>query len=89
MTDTATNSNSRWAHHWQKATERIAAWELIQPEEDWRGPIDKWIHSSILPDAQEACMRYTATELQVVDQSVGGTLVRVQAVGYRMGPAGP
>ena len=66
-----------------------AAWGLIQPEGDWRAPVDKWIHSNLLPEARAACVYFTATRLEVVDQSAGGTLVRVQAVGYRMGPAGP
>ena len=66
-----------------------AAWELIQPEEDWRAPVDKWIHSRDFAAARDACSYFTATVLQVVAKSAGGTLVHVRADGYRMGPAGP
>ncbi len=64
--------------------------DAVKDAADWRGPIDKIIPLMSLHDTVAAIAFYTATEAEWVDsQSVRGIkMVRVQAVGYRAGPAG-
>ncbi len=65
--------------------------DAVKDEADWRGPIDKIIPYEALAETIAAIAFYTATEAEWEDsQSVRGIkMVRVQAVGYRAGPAGP
>ena len=65
--------------------------DAVKDAADWRGPIDKIIPYEALTETVAAIRFYTATEAEWQDsQSVRGIkMVRVQAVGYRAGPAGP
>jgi len=56
--------------------------------ENWRNPIDAWIPEQEFMMAWDAVEFFTATDLVITDRNDAG-LVRVQADGYRNGPAGP
>lgn len=67
------------------------AFRLIENPVDWRAPIDALIEEKDYERCAEACVFFTATELEIKSRiSIGGrTMVNVTAVGYRNGPAGP
>ncbi len=64
-----------------------AAFDLVAPAGDWKGPID----ATIPRDKQEvvgiAVAHFSGTEAEF--ECAGDDRVRVTAIGYRMGPAGP
>lgn len=62
--------------------------ELVRCREDWRAPIRAYVTAEDVPAVREAVRHFTATELRIVGQQPDGRL-RVEADGYRMGPAGP
>jgi len=66
-----------------------AAFALVAPADDWRGPIDAVLPEAcdFAPDLVARAVAYvTATDARVTVTASG---VRVQALGYRAGPAGP
>lgn len=59
---------------------------------DWRAPIDTWIRLVQFDAYADACMFFTATELKPTGERKvdrGFSMIRVKAIGYRAGPAGP
>lgn len=60
--------------------------DKITPAGDWKGPIDAVVEVKELDLICEAVAHYTATEVDFSLLDSGQ--VRVQALGYRMGPAG-
>ena len=60
--------------------------EQVQDSEDWRAPVSAWITSSERHEVAEAIMHFTATCMRVVDRD--GDRLRIEADGYRNGPAG-
>lgn len=63
------------------------AFSKIRPEDDWRDPIYSVIHKDDYMIMKAACLHFTATSLNIVNQN--GDMLTVEAVGYRDGPAGP
>ncbi len=65
--------------------------DAVKNAADWRRSIDKIIPREALSETVRAIAFYTASEAEWEDsQSVNGIkMVRVRAVGYRAGPAGP
>lgn len=65
-----------------------AAFDRVANPNDWRAPIDKVLLAERATPAVSAAVEfYTATQATITD--LGNGFVRVTAVGYRMGPAGP
>ncbi len=54
----------------------------------WKDPIDAEISPEAYDLTAEAVRFYTATDLEIVGKTPEG-LLRVVAIGYRNGPAGP
>lgn len=67
--------------------ELSAAFDLIKNQNDWRAPIAAAINADQLKVCANACVYFTATYLEVVEDD--GGLLFVEADGYRKGPAGP
>jgi hypothetical protein len=61
---------------------------MVANPNDWRAPIDAVIAMGKFMKCKAAVEFFTSTELIIVYESKGGK-VRVQATGYRNGPAGP
>jgi len=69
-----------------------AAFDQVMTLEDWRGPIHAVVgEDADLPLIAEAVIHFTATvpSFTRVTMPGGATYVRVEADGYRAGPAGP
>lgn len=65
------------------------AFDLVAPK-DIRGPIDAEISPKAFNITHAAVVFYTATHLEQVGPADPETgLIRVKAIGYRAGPAGP
>ncbi len=69
------------------------AFDKVAPKGDWKGRIDAVVEERELDVVCEAVSYYTATEIEFfpIPKREGGyeeCTVRVQALGYRMGPAG-
>jgi hypothetical protein len=62
--------------------------DLVKNTNDWRAPIDAVIAMGKFEKCRAAVWHFTATELKIVTPSKASK-VRVQATGYRNGPAGP
>ena len=62
--------------------------DMIKDKKDWRAPIVAKIKKSDFGKCNDACMFFTATELEIVSES-DKDHYKVRAVGYRNGPAGP
>lgn len=65
------------------------AFALIEQPGDWKAPIDAVIPVEDYDRCREACDFFTATKLEIVEQLHYGKFLRVKAIGYRNGPAGP
>jgi hypothetical protein len=63
------------------------AFEKVQNPEDWRAPIDAEVSADEEELVIEAIGYYTATQVKSTELANGN--IRVESVGYRMGPAGP
>jgi len=71
------------------------AFEHVEDYDDWRNPIDAWVTEAMFLVTSAAVEFYTGTKLRIVDKAVlkrangdGLSTYRVQADGYRKGPAG-
>ena len=64
-----------------------AAFDAISDPADWRNPIDAVVENDVVELTVEAVIFYTACVPQV--DPVDDDHSRIQAVGYRAGPAGP
>lgn len=69
-----------------------AAFKAVENPKDWRAPINATVDlaqpgSPTIGAIREAVEWFTATVARVTH--VHGALIRVQAIGYRAGPAGP
>lgn len=71
-----------------KVSELRAAFDAVAPKDDWKGPIDAVINTSMFEVTRVAVRFFTATELYAVNPSARSVQVRVQADGYRAGPCG-
>lgn len=68
--------------------ELMDAFSAVEEPGDWKAPIDQVVPEDFDLDAIAAAVEFfTATEATFTD--AGGRRVRVEADGYRMGPAGP
>ena len=65
--------------------------DRVADANDWRAPIDYIIEAELRSEVEAAVIHYTATVPTFTDVQAqnGVRMVRVQAVGYRAGPAGP
>ena len=65
--------------------------DRVADANDWRAPIDYIIEAELRSEVEAAVIHYTATVPTFTDVQPhnGVRMVRVQAVGYRAGPAGP
>ena len=71
----------------KRATE---IFDMVADADDWRGPIDAWVSQENLCAVLQAVEFFTATQAKVteVDHGILGEIkVRVEAIGYRAGPA--
>lgn len=57
------------------------AFKLIQNGENWKNPIDAWIHPNSFDVCDEACVYFTGSHL-TRKQFVGSNALRVTAPGY-------
>lgn len=64
-----------------------AAFSKVHPPGDWKGEIDALIKRTDQDLVAAAIEHYTATEPTF--ECAGDDFLRVTAIGYRMGPAGP
>lgn len=64
-----------------------AAWAKVRPEPYWKDPVNATIHASDRDVVAAAIWHFTATEPVFTVESA--YRLRVRAVGYLMGPAGP
>jgi hypothetical protein len=77
-----------------EAAQMKAAFERVGNPTDWRAPIDATVTVSCLEELtliSKAVVFYTATAttFDIIDTPKAGVyVVRVRAIGYRMGPAG-
>lgn len=71
-----------------RVSELRAAFEAVAPKDDWKGPIDAVINTSMFAVTRVAVRFFTATELYAVNPGSRSVEVRVQADGYRAGPCG-
>jgi len=69
-----------------RVSELRAAFEAVAPKDDWKGPIDAVINTSMFAVTRVAVRFFTATELLVKEQF--GECYHVEADGYRAGPCG-
>jgi hypothetical protein len=65
------------------------AFAKVVPADDWRKPIDTMIHPDEYAAIAAAVEFYTGTTLIVAGDDPVTRMVRVAALGYRAGPAGP
>ena len=61
---------------------------MVCDRDDWKAPIDSEVRECYVEKVVDAVNYFTATEVKLSAGSKEG-FVRVQSVGYRMGPAGP
>lgn len=63
------------------------AFGLVENPADWKAPICAKIDRGNLARVMAAVEFYTSTQVRITGD-VGGSIIRVEALGYRMGPAG-
>lgn len=63
------------------------AFQKVQSKTSWKDPIDSVVPEKERKVVGSAVEFYTATQAEFTDLRDG--LLRVRAIGYRMGPAGP
>ena len=76
---------SRTFEGW-KVSDLRAMFDCIAPKDDWKAPIDTWIDQGEFTIASAAVRFFTSTELTITVRL--RDRIRVQADGYRAGPAG-
>lgn len=81
MADAVKKRQAEWDRH--VALED--AFAKIKPEDHWKGKIDTIIEEADYKACAEACVHYTATELQIVEKLPSGR-IHVRAKGYWGGP---
>jgi hypothetical protein len=57
-----------------------AAYDLVCDPDNWKNPIDAWIHHSLIMIVQEAIMHFAGCQVEVVGQA--GRKLHVKAAGY-------
>jgi hypothetical protein len=65
------------------------AFELVQNPDDWKAEISALIPADLVPIVCSAVRFFTATEATTRPADAVPNGVWVEAIGYRMGPAGP
>ena len=61
-------------------------YDMLATKDDYLGPIDTYVKTSHIGIMRRACLFFTATPLRIIERTEDG--YRVQADGYRAGPAG-
>ncbi len=64
-----------------------AAFNMIANPDDWKAPIKTRIKKKDYERCREACIHFTATNLEIYGE--GCDDYEVRSIGYRAGPAGP
>ena len=87
--DPATDPIDDHRHNGIRVGELRAAYDRIRNPVDWKAPIDAILRLDQVPIAQAAVEFFTATKLRITTSyAEPRNYVRVQAIGYRAGPAG-
>jgi hypothetical protein len=86
---TATELNLTFGHSEKTLSD---AFDILTKNKHWKDPISTWVPEKLYNVYNAACRFYTATNLNITTRRFtpeGETLVLVESVGYRNGPAGP